>query len=225
MSRAILCQLILCAAFSTVSADTYYVSPAGDDGNSGASESEAFRVVQHAVDQMNSGDTLVVMDGVYAGELKPKSGITLKAKNPRKAVFSGAEPVKARFDRHSGNIYKGKVSGSPKQLFYNDQPMTWARWPNATWAENWIAEKKWAKATQAVAEEMQVLFIDLHTSSIAHHNKIGPEASMAYNYQEGDKTHFNKKGGQAITDLILPELKQVAPELKSYLKEPTIGGL
>ncbi len=147
MSRAILCQLILCAAVSTASAGTYYVSPAGDDGNSGASESEAFRVVQHAVNQMNSGDVLVVMDGVYAGELKLKSGITLKAKNPRKAVFSGAEPVKARFERHSGNIYKGKISGSPKQLFYNDQPMTWARWPNATWAENWIAEKKWAKAT------------------------------------------------------------------------------
>src|SRR5210317_2074161 len=110
MFRAILCQLILCAAVSTASAATYYVSPAGDDGNSGASESDSFRVVQHAVDQMNSGDVLVVMDGVYAGELKLKSGITLKAKNPRKAVFSGAEPVKARFERHSGNIYKGKIS-------------------------------------------------------------------------------------------------------------------
>ena len=102
MSRAISCHVILCAAVSTASAATYYVSPAGDDGNSGASESEPFRVVQHAVDQMNSGDVLVVLDGVYAGELKLKSGITLKAKNPRKVVFSGAEPIKAHFERHSG---------------------------------------------------------------------------------------------------------------------------
>jgi len=83
----------------------------------------------------------------------------------------------------------------------------------------------YAKAAQAVAEEMKVPFINLHTSSIAHHNKIGLEASMTYNFKEGDKTHFNEKGGQSITDLILPELKQVAPELTAYLKESSKGDL
>ena len=135
------------AVCTTASATTYYVSPAGSDDNPGTSEGRPFRVVQHAVDQMQSGDTLVVLDGVYSGSLKIKSGIAIRAKNPRKAVFSGLEPLKARFERHDGNIYKTRISGNPKQLFYNDQPMTWARWPNATWSENWIAEKKWAKAT------------------------------------------------------------------------------
>ncbi|HAD21821.1 MAG TPA: hypothetical protein DCF87_06880, partial [Opitutae bacterium] len=32
------------------------------------------------------------------------------------------------------------------------------------------------------------------------------------------KTHFNKKGAEAITDLILQELKTVVPELLTYLK-------
>ncbi|MCK5175876.1 MAG: hypothetical protein KAR47_20955, partial [Planctomycetes bacterium] len=128
-------------------AATYYVSPSGDDANSGGSEDRPFRVAQHAVDRMQAGDTLVVLDGVYTGTLKLKSGITIRAKNPRKAVFSGVEPLKARFERHAGNIYKARISGSPKQLFYNDQPMTWARWPNARWSENWIKEKKWARAT------------------------------------------------------------------------------
>jgi len=72
---------------------------------------------------MKTGDTLVVLDGLYTGTLKLKSGITLKAKNPRKAVFSGAEILNETFEHHSGKIYKTKVDKSPKQLFYNDQPM------------------------------------------------------------------------------------------------------
>ena len=90
----------------------------------------------------------MVLDGVYTGTLKLKSGITIKAKNPRKAVFSRAEPLKTEFKRYKGKIYKAEISGTPKQLFYNGQPMIWARWPNASWSENWIAEKKWAKATE-----------------------------------------------------------------------------
>ncbi len=42
---------------------------------------------------------------------------------------------------------------------------------------------------------------------------------MTYNFKEGDRTHFNKKGAQAIVDLIIPELKKVAPELTVYLKK------
>jgi pectinesterase len=75
----------------------------------------------------------------------------------------------------------------------------------------------YAKAAQGVATEMKVPFIDLFTISIAHHNAIGPEASMTYNFQEGDKTHFNKKGTEAIASLIIPELVKVVPELAPYL--------
>ena len=41
---------------------------------------------------------------------------------------------------------------------------------------------------------------------------------MTYIFKEGAKTHFNKKGAKAITDLVLEELKAVAPELAEYLK-------
>ena len=118
-------------AGSTVFAATYYVAPTGDDAHTGTSAEQSFRVVQNAIDQMASGDTLVVLDGVYTGTVKLKSGITIKAQNPRKAVFSGAEPLEAAFSKHKGNIYKAKISGAPTQLFYNNKPMTWARWPNA----------------------------------------------------------------------------------------------
>jgi lysophospholipase L1-like esterase len=77
----------------------------------------------------------------------------------------------------------------------------------------------YAKAAQAIAVELNVPFIDLHSISAEHHNRIGVDASMAYNFKEGDKTHFNQKGGEAIAGLILPELIKVAPELKLYLIE------
>ena len=55
------CHLVLGA---TVSAGTFFVSPRGDDNNEGTSEARPLRVVQHAIDQMQAGDTLVVLDGV-----------------------------------------------------------------------------------------------------------------------------------------------------------------
>ena len=79
---------------------------------------------------------------------------------------------------------------------------------------------EYANAAEALAEELNLPFIDLHRASIAHHNSIGTEASMAYNFKEGDLTHFNKKGAEAITDLILEELKTALPELAVYLKTP-----
>ena len=76
----------------------------------------------------------------------------------------------------------------------------------------------WAEAAKAVAAESKVPFIDLHAASINYHNKIGLETSMTFNLEEGDTTHFNQKGAEAITDLILKELKTVAKDLASYIK-------
>ena len=76
----------------------------------------------------------------------------------------------------------------------------------------------YAKTAEALARELNLPFLDLHRVSIAHHNEIGREESMTYNFIEGDKTHFNKKGAEAITDLIIEELKIAVPELAGYLK-------
>ena len=76
----------------------------------------------------------------------------------------------------------------------------------------------WAEATHAVAQELRVPFIDLHKASVTHYNKIGQEASMAFNPKEEDVSHFNMKGANAITDLILNHLTGVVPELTAYWK-------
>jgi acetyl esterase/lipase len=76
----------------------------------------------------------------------------------------------------------------------------------------------YAKAAQAVAGKSNVSFVDLHAISMSHHNSIGREASMAYNFKEGDKTHFNRKGAEAIAELIRPALAKAVPELSAVLK-------
>ena len=141
----IFCPMIFCL---TVSAKTFYVSPNGKDSNRGTAEDQPFQMVQHAVDKMKTGDTLVVLDGIYTGTLKLKSGITIEAKNPRKAVFSGAERLTGKFEKHSGNIYKIPIDKDVERVFYKDEPMTWAQWPNITWAENWQPQKKWVKSSK-----------------------------------------------------------------------------
>lgn len=79
----------------------------------------------------------------------------------------------------------------------------------------------WAEAAQAVAHEMNVPFIDLHALSVDYHNQIGVAASMSFNQQEGDSTHLNQKGAEAIADLIICELKivMVSDNLTQSIKE------
>ncbi|QDS95692.1 Rhamnogalacturonan acetylesterase RhgT [Roseimaritima multifibrata] len=74
-----------------------------------------------------------------------------------------------------------------------------------------------AKAAAKVAKEQQLTFIDLHSISIEHHNKLGPEATAAYNFSESDTTHFSEAGANATADLIITELRSAAPELAPYL--------
>jgi lysophospholipase L1-like esterase len=75
-----------------------------------------------------------------------------------------------------------------------------------------------ARVAERVAKESGVPFINLNSISIEHHNKIGPDASKAYNFIKSDSTHFSKIGAKAIADLIIKELKTVVPELVPYLK-------
>ena len=76
---------------------------------------------------------------------------------------------------------------------------------------------EYAKTAGTVAKEAKIPFIDLYTISEKHHNALGREASMSYNFKEDDRTHFNRKGAQAIADLIINELKIVVPEMAGYI--------
>ncbi len=146
-------------------ATIYFVSPLGNNSNLGTSENAPFKTIQYSIDMMSSGDTLIVIDGVYSENLKLKSGITMRAKNPRKAVITGCERL-TNFVQHSGNIYKTQVSGNVHRVFFNKEPMAWAQWPNNKWSENWVFDKKWKKVTSAGPGFLNADFTDINNLNL-----------------------------------------------------------
>ena len=78
----------------------------------------------------------------------------------------------------------------------------------------------YSDAMKDVAKEKNVSVIDLHASSQALVEKLGPDASAELANKQGDATHFNEKGARAMADLILKDLPAAEPKLKEYLKRP-----
>ena len=72
----------------------------------------------------------------------------------------------------------------------------------------------YANAMKEIAVEKKVAVIDLHASSQALAEKLGPKANAELANREGDVTHFNEKGARAMADLIMKELPMVEPRLK-----------
>ena len=78
----------------------------------------------------------------------------------------------------------------------------------------------YVNAMREVGSERKVAVIDLHASSQALAEKLGPDASAEMANQKGDVTHFNEKGARAMADLVMRELPTAEPKLKEYLKAP-----
>ncbi|MBW7886329.1 MAG: hypothetical protein H3C34_27625 [Caldilineaceae bacterium] len=76
-------------------ATTYYVSPDGDDSNSGLAESQPWGTFSRAWQDLGPGDTLVLLDGVYYESFvaeqdgEPGNPITIRARNDGKAIIDG----------------------------------------------------------------------------------------------------------------------------------------
>ena len=79
----------------SVSGGEFFLSPDGDDSNSGISPGEAWATFEKAWSVMAPGDTLTLLDGVYYQSLSPTirgvSGnpITIRAQNDGKAIIDG----------------------------------------------------------------------------------------------------------------------------------------
>jgi len=74
----------------------YYVAADGDDNNPG-SEQAPWRTIQHAVEQMTPGDTVLIKSGTYDGARLENSGVadgplTLKAAPGATVIINGPGP-------------------------------------------------------------------------------------------------------------------------------------
>jgi hypothetical protein len=69
--------------------NVYYLSPSGNDTNLGT-ESKPWKTFDKANSSVSSGDTVILLDGVYPGYVTiTKAGTTWKAANKHKAIFDG----------------------------------------------------------------------------------------------------------------------------------------
>ena len=87
-----------------VQGDTYYVATNGDDLNPGSALAP-WRTLQHAVEQVLAGDTILVMSGTYQGMRIENSGtaqawISLKAAPGAQVIINAPGPE----NKHSSNI-------------------------------------------------------------------------------------------------------------------------
>jgi len=77
----------------------------------------------------------------------------------------------------------------------------------------------YAKATKAVAKQLDVPLIDLNTLSVEQVNQLGPEAAGRFDPKPGDKTHLNEHGARLTAQLVVDELGRVVPEFAPLLEK------
>jgi pectinesterase len=78
----------------------------------------------------------------------------------------------------------------------------------------------YADAVKKLGAEINVPVIDLHASSLAFCEKLGPEKTAAFNpVKDGtaDTTHLDGKGSVVFAGLVVNELRQLVPALAPYL--------
>lgn len=137
---------------------TWYVSPDGNDSNSGTTESVPFRTIQQAVDQCVAGDTVLIGGGIYRETVmfENRSGndgapIVLKAYEGGEPVISGLNVSALDWTTNSGiaNVWVADYTNAPfEQLFVDDRPMLEAHWPdvptNQDGSWNFFSPDMWA---------------------------------------------------------------------------------
>jgi lysophospholipase L1-like esterase len=76
----------------------------------------------------------------------------------------------------------------------------------------------YAEAVRAVASATMTPVIDLHRSSVELFNLLG-DAGSADLCPEGDRTHFNEKGAEKMSDLLISEFSSSVSDLVPCLKQ------
>ncbi|MGA3373410.1 MAG: right-handed parallel beta-helix repeat-containing protein [Terracidiphilus sp.] len=117
-------------------ATTYYVSPTGSDSAPGT-EAQPFATVQHGVNQLSAGDTLILRAGNYhenvtvANSGTASAPITLAAYSGETPTLMGTQPVTGPWTVYNGSIYAASWPTQPLQVFSDGHLLNEARWPNS----------------------------------------------------------------------------------------------
>jgi hypothetical protein len=134
-----------------------YVSPTGNDSNSGTID-QPYQTIQHCASTVAAGWTCLVRAGTYRETVVPNSGVTVGAYNLEAVVVDGSDPITGWTLDHD-SIYKTNVvlnSDDTNQLFVGSEMMTEARWPNGDdlFDVNWATAKAGTNASHVVDENL-----------------------------------------------------------------------
>jgi PelA/Pel-15E family pectate lyase len=84
----------------------------------------------------------------------------------------------------------------------------------------------YVEAARGVAAAEEVPLVDLHASSIALLDRLGPERSGGFGVLDAkhvyDRTHLSELGSEAFGDLVADELARVVPAIAPYLRTRSI---
>ncbi|HJT24317.1 MAG TPA: right-handed parallel beta-helix repeat-containing protein [bacterium] len=114
---------------------SYYVSPTGNDSNSGGLAAP-FQTLGRAVTAAQPGDTVYLRQGAYRETLVPiRSGlsgspIVFTSYPGENAVLCGTNVIQGTWSLYQGNIYKFTGAAPTTALFVDGHMMQGARWPN-----------------------------------------------------------------------------------------------
>lgn len=133
-------QLFLRAHVSNHNNTVYFVSPNGDNANSGLSTQEPFASIQVAADLMQPGDLCYLRGGVYRETVRvpvgpPDAGDfrTFRSYPGEKAILRGDVVIPDNgWQPYSGPVYQTSWTGPVTDVFINDELVWTARWPNAS---------------------------------------------------------------------------------------------
>ena len=129
------CVALLLLIATAAHAETFYVTPAGDDDAPG-SQSRPLRTIQSASERLQPGDTCVIGAGTYRETVRPlRSGtagapIRFVAAAGAIVIISGTECVTNWICGDDGHV-AGVLHWSVAQVFVDHRLMTCARTPNA----------------------------------------------------------------------------------------------
>jgi len=155
-SRTICTVLTLICALTVSPAHSreFFVSTTGADSNDGT-KAAPFQSVQRAVANLKPGDVCTLRGGRYH-EVVQIRGVQGTAEEPivirsfpgEWAILDGTIPIRSKWSRHNGSIWKTTLDQDIWQLFVDNKNMTLARWPNSRcWTEHfWDQSKSWARS-------------------------------------------------------------------------------
>jgi hypothetical protein len=132
-------------ASNTAYSATYYVSPNGNDANSGTSVASAWKTISKVNSRSYAAGDQILFErgGSYRGNVTINQSGTAGNPITVSAYGSGNKPILlgstlvSNWIVHSGNVWKTQLPVSKViHLFSNDSLLTIARYPNSGWLRN-----------------------------------------------------------------------------------------